>query len=144
MSDNYKPTVEVVRQHQFSSEAWMQEDGRYPDSERAVLARGLPEVGERVTIEDRPGVVLGYAVYVKVEDEKTGLCLSHPAHWLRPDTRDAEVGSEVETVAKALYADISETGAEDWDDLTDFHRDIWRRDARNAIEALDKVRGRDE
>lgn len=125
MSDNYKPTAKVVRHYQFASGSWIPEDGRYPDSdEQALLIQGVPMVGDRVNREDGSGVVIGYAVYVRVQDEKTGLLLTPSAYSLRPATQDAEV--------EAMLSAFFEARAHKMSD-----RDI----VRSVREALDRVRG---
>lgn len=134
MSDNYEPTVRVVRKQHYANRTWIEEDGFWPDSERALLARGVPMVGERVEAivdcKQTAGVVEKHHLVLTVKwDDGSRTNLSNPKHF-RPAIQNTEVGAVARALAK-LCGDELNPGA-------------YRDQARAAIGALDRARGRDE
>ena len=99
----YKPEVTVVRNPRGTG-SWVDDDGRYPDRERAYLVRGLPMPGEKVRqlIMRDPCVVEVEGLFIMVQTKFLGEvgCSNTDPRNLTPYDPEAE---KVERVAKAIY-----------------------------------------
>lgn len=122
MSDNYKPTVEVRFRDNLYDNVWRKDDGSDPDSERALLVRGVPMVGDRVE-QGKVGVVKELVIRAKVE-YSSGVVLTYDVDDLRPATRDAEVEAMLSAFVDARAHKMSD-------------RDI----VEHVRDALNRVRG---
>ena len=93
----YKPEVTVVRNPRGTG-SWVDDDGRYPDRERAYLVRGLPMPGDRVVIEGQVHVIAGL-------DAGNITILTKSGRWATPEecTPYDPEAEKVERVAKAIY-----------------------------------------
>ena len=130
----YKPEVTVVRNPRGTG-SWVDDDGRYPDRERAYLVRGLPMPGEKVRqlIMRDPCVVEVEGLFIMVQTKFLGEvgCSNTDPRNLTPYDPDAE---KVERVARALYE--TEDCAPTYDKLG-LTQAIYRHLARAAIKAME-------
>lgn len=122
MSERFKPEISEARRHKSTDKGWWLEDKEYeahdflPATERALLVRGVPMIGERVVWRNAPhdtATVIRYELYPVLRwdddegEDEVPLDHCYPA----PD----EDESLVERVAAAI-AEEDESGAVSADD----------------------------